>query len=81
MKFQRNETTDHVNFENNRLWNFTHSASDDKESVCNAGDLGFISGSRRSPGVGNGNPLQYSCLKKSMDRGDWQATVQFSSVA
>ena len=81
MTVQRNETIDHVNFENNRLWNFTHSASDGKESACNAGDLGFISGSGRSPGVGIGNPLQYSCLKKSMDRGDWWTTVQVSSVA
>ena len=78
MKFQRNETTDHVSFENNRLWNFTHSASDGKESACSAGDLGFISGSGRSPGVGNGNPLQYSCLENSMDRGDWRAIEQRS---
>ena len=34
-----------------------------------------ISGLGRSPGVGNGNPLQYSCLENSMDRGAWQATV------
>ena len=46
-----------------------------KESVGNAGDSGLISGSGRSPGEGNGNPLQYSCLENSMDRGDWQATV------
>ena len=38
-----------------------------KASVCNAGDLGSISGSERSPGEGNGNPLQYSCLENSMD--------------
>ena len=43
----------------------------DKESACNAGDLGSIPGSRRSPGEGNGNPLQYSCLEKSMDGGAW----------
>ena len=49
--------------------------SDDKESACNAGDLGSIPGSGRSPGGGNGNPLQYSCLENSMDRGSWQATV------
>ena len=42
-----------------------------KESACNAGDLD----SRRSPGEGNGNPLQYSCLENSMDRGAWRATV------
>ena len=45
------------------------------ESACNAGDLGLIPGSRRYPGKGNGNPLQYSCLKNPMDRGAWQATV------
>ena len=42
--------------------------SDSKESACNAGDPGLIPGSRRSPGEGNGNPLQYSCLENSMDR-------------
>ena len=49
-----------------------------KESTCNAGDtrdVGSIAGLRRSPGEGNGNPLQYSCLENSMDREDWQATV------
>ena len=46
-----------------------------KASVCNAGDLGSISGSERSPGEGNGNPLQYSCLENSMDGGAWWATV------
>ena len=39
------------------------------------GDLGSTPGLGRSPAVGNDNPLQYSCLKKSMDRGAWQATV------
>ena len=45
---------------------------------ANAGDIrdmGSISGSGRSPGEGNGNPLQYSCLGNPMDRGTWQATV------
>ena len=42
--------------------------SDVKESACNAGDPGLISGLGRSPGEGNGNPLQYSCLEKSMGR-------------
>ena len=46
-----------------------------KESACNAGDLGSITGSGRSPGEGNGDPLQYSCLENPMDRGAWQATV------
>ena len=49
--------------------------SDSKESACNAGDLGLIPGSGRSPGEGNGNPLQYSCLENPMDRGAWWATV------
>ena len=49
--------------------------SDGKESICNVGDLGLIPGSGRSPGEGNGNPLQYSCLENPMDGGAWQATV------
>ena len=49
--------------------------SDSKESTCREGDLGSIPGSGRSPGEGNGNPLQYSCLENSMDRESWQATV------
>ena len=44
-------------------------SSDGKESACNAGDQGSIPGSGRSPGEGNGNPLQYSRLENSMDRG------------
>ena len=47
-----------------------------KESACNAGDLGSIPGSGRSPGKGNGYPLQDSCLENSMDWGDFQAIVQ-----
>ena len=49
--------------------------SEGKASAYNAGDLGSIPGSGRSPGEGNGNPLQYSCLENPMDRGAWQATV------
>ena len=49
--------------------------SDGKESACHAGDPGSIPGLGRSPGEGNGNPLQYSCLENSTDRGAWQATV------
>ena len=49
--------------------------SDNKESACNAGDAGSIPGLGGSPGEGNGNPLQCSCLDNSMDRGAWQATV------
>ena len=50
--------------------------SDGKESACDAGDLGLISGLGQSPGEGNGNPLQYSRLENSMNRVAWQATVQ-----
>ena len=46
-----------------------------KESACNAGDLDLIPGSGRSPGEGNGNPLQYSCLENPMDGRAWEATV------
>ena len=49
--------------------------SDSKESVCNAGDLGLIPELGRSPGEGNGNPLQYPYLGNPMDRGAWWATV------
>ena len=53
--------------------------SDNKESTCNAGDLSLIPGSGRSPGEGNGYPLQYSCLENSIDREAWWAT--FHEVA
>ena len=49
-----------------------------KNPAANAGDIGVvgsISGSGRSPGGGNGNPLQYFCLESSMDRGDWWAVI------
>ena len=46
-----------------------------KESACNAGDPGSILGLERSPGEGNGNPLQYSSLENPIDRGVWWATV------
>ena len=45
--------------------------SDDKVSVCNVGDPGLIPGLGRSPGEGNGSPLQYSCLENSMDSRTW----------
>ena len=53
---------------------FPHS-SVGKESACKAGDLSSIPGLGRSPGEGNDNPLQYSCLENPMDRGAWWATV------
>ena len=48
---------------------------DGKESACNAGDPGSIPGLGRSPGEGNGNPVQYSCLENPVNKGAWQATV------
>ena len=50
-------------------------SSDSKESVRDAGNVGSIPELGRSPGEGNGNQLQYSCLENSMDRGAWQAIV------
>ena len=49
--------------------------SEVKASACNAGDLGSIPGLGRSPGEGNGNPLQYSSLENPMDGGAWWSTV------
>ena len=54
-------------------------SSNGKEFACNAGDLGLIPGSGRSPEGGHGNPLQYSCLENPMNRGAWRAT--FHGVA
>ena len=50
--------------------------SDGKESACNVGDLGLIPGSGRSPGEGNGTPLQHPFLENPTDGGAWRATVQ-----
>jgi len=60
------------------LWAFP-GGSGGKESACNAGDPGLIPGLGRSPGEGNGYPLQYSCLENSMDRGAGWATVSMGS--
>ena len=49
--------------------------SDGKESTCNVADLGSIPGSGRSPGEGNSNPLEYSCLENPTNRGVWWVTV------
>ena len=57
------------------LWREFLSRSDGKASTCDAGDTGSIPGSGRSPGEGNGNPLQYACLENSMDGGAWWAIV------
>ena len=55
--------------------------SDGKESACNEGDLGLIPGSGRSPGEGNGNPLQYSCLENPMGGGaSWLQSMGLQRV-
>ena len=54
---------------------FLLSGSEGTESACNAGDMDSIPGLGRSPGEGNGDPLQYSGLENSLDRGAWRATV------
>ena len=56
------------------MWGFP-GGSDGKESASKERDLDLIPGSGRSPGEGNGYPLQYSCLGNPMDRGPWWATV------
>ena len=61
--------------EDKRVFKGFPSGSDGKESACNAEDPGMMPGWGRSPGEGNGNPLQFSCLENSMDREDGQATV------
>ena len=59
---------------NTDTWGFP-GYSDGKECACNMGDPGLVTGLRRSPGEGHGNPLQYSCLENPMDRGAWRATA------
>ena len=49
-----------------------------KNPSANAGDMGSIPGSGRSPGEGNGNPFQYSCLENPTDQGTWRATIHGS---
>ena len=56
------------------IWGFP-GGSDSKEPACNAGDMGSIPGLGISPGEGNANPLQYSCLENPMDRRAWWAIV------
>ena len=58
-----------------RLFPGGSDGQDGQESACNVGDSDSIPGSGRSPGEGNGYPLQYSCLENSMDRGTWWASV------
>ena len=54
---------------------FQFFSSVDKESACNMEDVGSIPGQERFPGEGNRNPVQYSYLENSMDRGAWQPTA------
>ena len=56
------------------MWDFP-GGSVIKNPPANVGNVGSIPGLGKSPGEGNGNPLQYSCLENPMDRGSWQATV------
>ena len=57
------------------VWRGFPGGSDGEGSACSAGDPGSIPGSGRSPGEGNGYPLQYFCLENPMHRGAWQVTV------
>ena len=74
---KRNRLAEWIQKQELNVW-FIHGGSDGKESACNAGDLGLIPGLGRSPGEGNGNPFQYSCLKNSMDRGAWRLQSMWS---
>ena len=74
-KFTFLERTSTLNFQFSFQFNEFPGGSKDKPSACYAGDPGLILGLGRSPGEGNGNPLQYSCLENPMDRGAWEATV------
>ena len=58
-----------------RTFRASLSDSDGEESAHSEGDLGSMPGLGRSPGEGNGNPLQHSCLDNPMDRAAWQAAV------
>ena len=61
------------------FWGASQGGSEGKESTCIAGDPGSIPGLGRSPGEGNGNPLQYSCLENFLDRGAWWAIQSMGS--
>ena len=63
------------NINGNYNGNWLGAGSDGKESACNTGDPGVTPGSERSPGEGNGYPIQYSCLENPITRGAWRATV------
>ena len=72
--YTRVRTTDLKNYEDRRDGAFP-GGSEVRKLPVNAGDTGLIPGSERSPGEGNGNPLQYSCLGNCMDRGVFGAIV------
>ena len=72
---QHNELVKLYNNIGIELLTYLHGGSDSKASTCNEGDPGSIPGSGRSPGEGNGNPLQYPSLENSTDGGAWWATV------
>ena len=72
---KESDTTERLNWTELIYYLDFPGGSDGKESACNSGDLGPIPGLGRSPGEGNGNPYQYSCLENPMDREAWQATV------
>ena len=57
-------------------WHLFPSGLNGEKSACNAGDLGLIPGSERSPSEGNSNSLQYSCLGNPTNRGAWRAIVR-----
>ena len=63
--------TTYITFVNTMIFKDFPSGSEVKASACNAGDLGLIPESGRSPGEGNSNPLQYSCLENLMEGGAW----------
>ena len=67
--YAKKNNTNQLISANDPLLNNLPGGSDSKVSACNVGDRGSISGSGRSPGEENGNPLQHSCLENPMDRG------------
>ena len=78
----RNNAQSYNNLQGKRIYyiyglgySYNLPSSVSKKSACNARDLGSIPGLGRSPGEGNGNPFQYSCLENLMDRGAWRAPV------